>query len=74
MKSSLIELAKCLGIDPGPLNQADLQEQTCAAALEHIKWMAVKMEENHGLQFEPSVQQPAATFDDFGHKAKELKR
>ncbi|QQD21188.1 hypothetical protein GJQ54_05100 [Oceanospirillaceae bacterium ASx5O] len=35
--SALLTLAQSLGIDPGPLNQADLQEQTCRAALDEIK-------------------------------------
>ena len=35
--SALLELAKSLGIDPGPLNQADLQEQTCSRALVEIQ-------------------------------------
>lgn len=35
--SALLTLAKTLGIDHSQLNQADLQEQTCAAALEQIR-------------------------------------
>lgn len=38
--TALLELAKALGIDPGPLNQADLQEQTCSAALKEINKQA----------------------------------
>lgn len=37
VQAGLLVLAKSLGIDPGPLNQADLQEQTCRAALDEIK-------------------------------------
>lgn len=35
--TALLTLAKSLGIDPGPLNQADLQEQTCSKALTEIQ-------------------------------------
>ena len=46
--SALLTLAKSLGIDPGPLNQADLQEQTCSRATEGINTLKteVKMLQN----------------------------
>jgi len=46
--SALLELAQSLGIDPGPLNQADLQEQTCGGAIEGINTLKteVKMLQN----------------------------
>src|SRR5690606_10465284 len=34
--SALLTLAQSLGIDPGPLNQTELQEQTCMAALDAL--------------------------------------
>ena len=42
--SALQELAKGLGIDPGPLNQANLQEQTCSAAATQIIELAAQVE------------------------------
>lgn len=41
---SLLTLAKSLGIDPGPLNQAELQEQTCSAAMKQIIELAAQVE------------------------------
>lgn len=35
--TALLTLAKSLGIDPGPLNQTELQEQTCSKALAEIQ-------------------------------------
>lgn len=42
--SALLALAKSLGIDPGPLNQQALQEQTCVAAMEQMQGLQRQLE------------------------------
>ena len=46
--TALLTLAKSLGIDPGALNQSDLQEQTCGRSIEGINTLKteVKMLQN----------------------------
>lgn len=42
--TALLTLAKQLGIDPGPLNRMELQEQVCSAAIAQINELAAQAE------------------------------
>ncbi|MAK91108.1 MAG: hypothetical protein CMI13_07745 [Oleibacter sp.] len=62
MTTPLHELAKAVGVDPGPLNQSDLIEGVCIAALHllHQKDLEKNFSTNVGLQYKQRANSNAA--------------